>query len=150
MSTTTIETETIIQALEAHIAAECREIDPEKAFNDMLDECYSFEAVGGPFACMNPSRVLLEVDPTCYRCGVNDYIDGQEWVEIGGSYYDQRDAENAKEAFIDERQERIDELETEIEETEADEDHNISELAAMKRKLSELKSDMAQLEKHSF
>lgn len=51
-------------------------VDVESRFNDMLDECYSFESVGDPFAHMQPSRVLRECDETAHRCGVNDYADG--------------------------------------------------------------------------
>ena len=50
-------------------------VDVESRFADMLDECYSFDSVGGPFAHMSPSRVLRECDETSYRCGVNDYAD---------------------------------------------------------------------------
>ena len=76
----------------ARVADELTPIDMEARFNDMLDECYSFDAVGGPFANMSPSRVLLEVDPIAHRCGVNDYADSisrdRDITEIDGEYYD--------------------------------------------------------------
>lgn len=57
------------------VREELTPVDVEARFNDMLDESYSFDSVGGPFACMSPSRVLLECDPIAHRCGVNDYAD---------------------------------------------------------------------------
>ena len=44
------------------VKADCTSIDREARFSEMIDECYSFVDVGGPFAHMTPSRVLLEVD----------------------------------------------------------------------------------------
>jgi hypothetical protein len=125
----------IIAELETKIAADCTPVDREAAFNDMLDECYSFADVGGPFAHMLPSRVLLECDPVAHRCGVNDYADGMEWVEVGSETYQQDDVEAAK-------QELIDELESELVGIEDDEDE-----AAQ---ADELRGLIAQLEKHSF
>lgn len=97
-----------LKDLAAAIALECVAIDRESRFDDMLDDCYSFEKVGGIFACMSPSRVLKECDPTAYRCGVNDYADGENWTEIDGEYYDTDEAEKVKADFISE-------LETEAE-----------------------------------
>ena len=53
-------------------AIENFEIDPdekEDRYNNMLDECYP-EVFG-----IQPSRILLECDPTAYRCGLVDYVD---------------------------------------------------------------------------
>lgn len=145
-----MKTETIIDKLKAHIVDECKTIDREARFDDMLDEIYSFEKVGGPFEHMSPSRVLKEVDPVAYRCGVNDYEDGEEWIEIGGDYYEQDDTEKARQEFVEELESQISDLETEIEKTEADEDSNESKLAEQKRKLAELQIDLQTVEKHSF
>lgn len=57
------------------VKEELSPVDIEESFADTLDECYSFEKVGGPFEHMSPSRVLKEIDPTAFRCGVNDYAD---------------------------------------------------------------------------
>jgi hypothetical protein len=151
---TTTQTD-IITRLESHIIAECKEVDRESRFDDMLDECYSFESVGGPFANMSPSQVLREVDPTAHRCGVNDYADSERWVEVGGEYYDQDEAEKAKQEFLDELESEASELESEIEEMEAeDEDERepdyIANLMAARSKLRDLQADIAAVEKHSF
>lgn len=140
----------IIKNLESHIEGECNRIDRESRFDDMLDEIYSFDQVGGPFAHMSPSRVLKEVDPIAYRCGVNDYEDGQGWIEIAGDYYEQDDVEKAKQSFTEELESEIGDLESEISEMESDEERDETELASLKRKLSEKEADIKAVEQHSF
>lgn len=140
----------IIKRLEQYISDECKAIDREKAFDDMLDECYSFEKVGGPFEYMSPSAVLKEMDPTGYRCGVNDYEDAEGWVEVAGDYYDQREAEKAKEQFIEDLKSSISDLESEIEDLEAEEDPSLQDIAAKKEALNSLQAELKECEKHSF
>lgn len=49
--------------------------DAEQSFDDMLDEITGPVKVGGlEFVA---SRVLREMDPTAYRVGLHDYIDGE-------------------------------------------------------------------------
>ena len=43
----------------------------EEMFRDMLDEIYDTVTMG-EFA-WDPSRILEEMDPIAFRCGVNDY-----------------------------------------------------------------------------
>lgn len=143
----------IIEILESRIAAELTLIDPEARFNDMLDECYSFESVGGPFAHMSPSRVLKECDPVAYRCGVNDYADGEEWVEVGDSYYDQGDVEKIKDALMEE----LEGVESDLEEAaenydESEEEDRDKEVDREKlgERLAEVRTDLETLRKHSF
>ena len=95
----------IEKRLEARVAEELTAIDTETLYDEMLDECYSFESVGGPFAGMSPSRVLAEVDPVAYRCGKNYWEDGasrDDWEEIGGEYYDRREVEELRDEVTDE------------------------------------------------
>lgn len=106
---------TIDEQVNARVIDELTPIDMEARFNDMLDECYSFDAVGGPFASMQPSRVLLECDPVAHRCGVNDYADGERdnATEIYGDYYDTdevqaiRDEVEAEQADEDEDEDAV-------------------------------------------
>ena len=105
---------------ESRIESDCKPVDMEQRFRDMLDECYSFDKVGGPFAYMSPSRVLEEMDPTAFRCGVNDYADGEsdEIMELSSGYYRIEDCKEVQDEIAAE-------LDTEIEdlrENEADED----------------------------
>lgn len=129
--------ENIITQLEKRIAAECSPVDREAAFDEMLDECYSFDSVGGPFAHMCPSSVLKECDPVAYRCGVNDYADGQDWFEVGGENYRQEDCEGI-------RAEMVDELESELADLEKNEDGEDS------AELDELRDTLDELKKHTF
>ena len=81
------------------VREELRTIDAERAYDDMLDECYDLSRVGGPFECMSASRVLRECDPVAYRCGLNDYTDSMrdEWEEIDGDYYDKGEVDDIRE-----------------------------------------------------
>ena len=103
-----------------HVLAECSTVDVDCAYDEMLDECYSFKCVGGIFQYMSPSRVLAECDPTAYRCGKNDWLDGERdrWVEIEGDYYDRGDVDDAKEEFVDDLKAKLEELEEELAEFE--------------------------------
>lgn len=140
----------IIEKLIAHIESECDAIDREKAFDEMLDELYSFDSIGGPFACMQPSRVLRECDPVAYRCGVNDYFGTGDYVEIGAETYNSDDAQAARESFLDELDSQISDLETEIEDMEAEEDPNVSEVASKKRQLADLQADYQTVKQYAF
>ncbi len=141
---------TIIERLEAHIAAECNEVDREKAFDDYLDEVYDFKQVGGPFAYMSPSRVLLEIDPIAHRCGVNDYADGLNLIEIGDCYYESREVEKARDSFLDELDSEISDLETVLGELRDDEDASPLRVASMERQILDLKEDHKAAESHTF
>lgn len=92
------------------VKAELDSLDTEESYRDMLDECYSFKAVGGIFAAMSPANVLEEVDPVAYRCGLNDYEDSltDSYTEIDEEYYstDEVDAIREEvEAEMDEAEE---------------------------------------------
>lgn len=110
----------ILDQWRTRIESDCDKVDMEQRFRDMLDECYSFEAVGGPFAHMSPSKVLAELDPIAFRCGLNDYADSvrDEYVELSSGYYRIEDCKEVQGEIAAE-------LDTEIEdlrENETDED----------------------------
>lgn len=132
-----------LQRLLAHITENATPIDREDRFDAMLDECYSFEAIGGPFASMIPSRVLKEIDPTAYRCGVNDYADGEEWVEIDGSYYDSDEVDTAREEIVSEMESELTDLEAQLEDGEGKQ-------LDLEKQIEELEAEIAAVEKHSF
>lgn len=144
--------EQVIELLEAHVVDNCTAIDHEATFDAMLDECYSFENVGGPFACMTPSRVLKETDPTAYRCGVTDYMDSLGTVEVNGDDYDPEDAEKAKEEFIDKIDSDITDAENAIEEEgEQEGDYmGTDKMTELKAKLADLQADLKAANNHSF
>ena len=77
------------------------EIDVESDFNDYLDSCYPEVSVAE--LKYQTSRVLKEIDPTAYRCGLCDYIDSQckdrIWIEYNDKYYDYDDFQALKDEF---------------------------------------------------
>jgi len=142
------ETEIITKML-AHITGECNAINSEKAYDAMIDECYSFKSVGGPFEYMSPSRVLAECMPTDYRCGLVDYVDSQSdcWVEIGGEHYETHAVDEAKEEFIDELRAELTKLESSYEGTDVT---DTDELNRLERELDDKKAEIEACEDHSF
>ena len=87
------------------------ELDPddyEDQFDESLDESIPEIEVG----CLtySPSRVLKNVDPVAYRCGLNDFIDSLD-VEDSDEY-------KALQEEIDQLQSDIEDLENEIEDLE--------------------------------
>lgn len=126
-----------IDAMLAHVVSECGKVDIESAFDDMLDECFSFEHVGGIFAHMSPSRVLKECDPTAYRCWCNDWADGERLIEIENDSYAPDDVNKASEEFIDGLRDELTDLKAELEEFEAENDTSL--VHAMEAKREEIK-----------
>lgn len=150
-------THPIITELESRIANELKAIDREQAFRDMIDECYSFDKVGGPFAHMSPSRVLEEVDPVAFRCGFNDYFADGEHVEVNGETYRQDDAERVKNDLVteleserDEKERTLETLESDREGTAPDDEIADEEIADVKTELTDIVAKLAALESHSF
>ena len=68
--------------------------DMEDRYSDMLDECFPEVKIG--YCSFNPSRIMRELDPTAFRCGVNDYADSlasdiqnlSEWEDIESQIYE--------------------------------------------------------------
>lgn len=145
----------VIDRLTAHVVAECSAVDIEQRFRDTLDELYSFDSIGGPFSGMSPSRVLEEMDPIAFRCGVADSSDHENVYEIGGDYYDERDVENAREEFLDSLRGELTDAETALEKEEnleAEEEgasapETVAELTA---KIARLEAEIEACENHAF
>lgn len=143
MNTQTATTMKTVADLTAFVVSECTSVDREARFDSMLDDCYSFSEIGGPFAHMSPSSVLKECDPTAYRCGVNDFADSEGWIEIEGENYESDDVEKAREEFLDGLRYEV----KEIEDARDDADQLPLDL---ERELEALESSIAELEAHTF
>ena len=147
----------IIAELEQKIADDLDTIDRESRFDEMMNELYSFDAIGGPFQHMEPARVLKEIDPVAYRCGVNDYADGEEWIEVAGENYDAGEVDEKRDELIEELENEITDLETERDE-ELEEEHedeaarNESDriVAEKNAEIEKLAAHIARLKSHSF
>jgi predicted RNase H-like nuclease len=110
------ELEKAIELKQAEIVEKEKEIDGFELDNDDYEAQYRdmLEEISGP-VCIgsleySAARVLEEVDPTAYRCGLNDYVDSLEKNE------DQHyiTLEEELEALTDE----LNDLESELEELE--------------------------------
>jgi hypothetical protein len=99
--------------LEERVKKELKAIDLEELYREMLDDCEPVVKVAG--LSFTPSRIIEELDPTAFRCGVSDYADsliGETLSdEIDGEYYN-----------LDEVNDIRDEIESELDEEEEKEE----------------------------
>lgn len=145
----------ILQRLIEHVCNECSTIDIEARYNECLDECFSFESVGGPFEHMQPSAVLLACDPTAYRCGRNDWLDSERAfiTEIDGDYYEIHDVEEARQSFVDSLTDEMNALENELEdlrEQADDGERDEEQESRLEADIEELRADIAACEKYAW
>ncbi len=88
----------VIQRVEEKLTA----VDIEEIYADALNDtgagCCDFCDRYGR------ARVLKEVDPIAYQCGLNDYEDTmrEQYEEINGQWYDINEVENIREEIADE------------------------------------------------
>lgn len=52
------------------------EREAEELYEQMLDECYPEVKIG--YLTFSPSRIVKELDPIAYRCGMSDWLDSEE------------------------------------------------------------------------
>ena len=76
---------------EEYVQKNCTPVYLEEMYDYILDECCGPVQVG--MLRYSASHVLKEIDPTAYRCGMNDYENSLELVEIDGEYYMPEDVE---------------------------------------------------------
>lgn len=134
-----------IADLENHIVAECTPVDMEAAFAEYLDSEGPVEVRG---LSMMPSSIWKECDPTAFRCGVNDFADGEPWTEIQGETYAVEDIEKAREEFVDELRDELSSLEDEL--SEFEEDDQSDEAMRLRCDVVALESFIAECERHAF
>ena len=102
-------TKTLEDQIAERVQDELTAVDVEALYDEMLDECYDFASVGGPFAGMSASRVLSEADPVAYRCGLNDY---QDSLSRDGDY-EEIDEELYQAAEVQDIRDEVEAAETE-------------------------------------
>ena len=87
------------------------ELDPDN-YEDQFDESLDDSIPEIEIGCLTytPSHVLKNVDPTAYRCGLNDFVDSLD-VEDSDEY-------KALQEEIDQLKSDIEDLESEIEDLE--------------------------------
>ena len=143
-----------IKDLEDYIVSECTIVDRETAFAESLDSDGPIDVRG---LSMMPSDIWKEMDPTAFRCGVNDYADGEPWTEVQGETYDNEDIGNALESFLDpirdELNRALDELERLEMESEDEPDSKVGtfeEIDAKNAEISTLSAFISECERHAF
>jgi hypothetical protein len=100
----------IDEMLEAKIKEELTPVDIEEYYAAALDDIYPVVEIG--HSRFSPSSIVRELSPTDFRCGMNDYIDGDDTLEyVADEWY-----------RADEIQKLREEIEEEIEAAEAEED----------------------------
>lgn len=57
----------------------------EQQYQELLNEPGLVDVGGLTF---EPARVIEELDPTAYRCGLIEYIDSLKVMEVQGGYYE--------------------------------------------------------------
>jgi RNA polymerase subunit RPABC4/transcription elongation factor Spt4 len=71
-------------------------VDGEEMFEELLDECYPEISIG--CCTFSPSQVLKELDPVCFRIGIQEQLDSQaqdgQLYEHSGDYYRLEDIED--------------------------------------------------------
>lgn len=102
-------------------------IDIEASYREFLRECYQ-ECLTGPFEYMDPADVLETMDPTAFRCGCNDWADGQDWVEYDGYWYEASYLDECREEAEAEIEDDITELESELDELDSNDFNDFADV----------------------
>jgi hypothetical protein len=110
-------TKKIEAELDKRVKEELKPIDLEELYREMLDECEPEVKVAGLSFCA--SRIIEELDPIAFRCGVSDYADSL----IGETISDEIDGEHYN---LDEVNDIRDEIESELDKEEEEEKEEAS------------------------
>jgi len=89
-------------------------LETEDMYRTMLEDCYGEIEVAG--LTFSAARVVEELDPTAFHCGMVDYIDSLSLIEINGDYYEQDAVEAERDSVITDLEMEVDELKEEIDE----------------------------------
>lgn len=96
----------------ARITDNLTPLDTEDMYRSMLEECYGDIEVAG--LTFSAARIVEELDPTAFRCGLVDYVDSLSLVEINGDYYEQDAVEAERDSLIADLEMEVDELKGDI------------------------------------
>jgi hypothetical protein len=128
-----------IEALIAYVLEECGAFDLEGAYDSMLDETSDGCSLCKQYGA---ARILQEIDPTAYRCGMGDYEDSLGLIELEGSYYEAYDVEKARDEFIDNLESELSDLEDRLED---DQDNQ-----ALKAQIETKGAEIAEAKAYAF
>ena len=139
----------IIKELHDKVHDDLVEVDVDTLYDEMLDECYDMSSVGGPFSHMRASKVLQECDPVAYRCGFNDWLDGEDLIEVGSGNFYLRDLEKVKDDLVSNLEDEISNLEEQVEDMpQLDLDAGVD--IVCRELIDGINEDIVKLRKYSF
>lgn len=100
--------------------------DLHKQYDESLDEEGPVTVAGLKY---EPSDILKNVDEVAYRTGFNDWLDGQDFIEIDGEQYPKDEVEDFLDGLKDELWSAIEEVRDSGEETDmSDEEVELEEI----------------------
>ena len=86
----------IDEMLEARIKEELTPIHIEDYYTAALDDIYPVVQICG--LTFSPSQIVKELDPTAFRCGMQDYLDGDDTLEyVADEWYIAYEVEKLRE-----------------------------------------------------
>ena len=86
----------IDEMLEARIKEELTPIHIEDYYAAALDDIYPVVQICG--LTFSPSQIVKELDPTAFRCGMQDYLDGDDTLEyVADEWYIAYEVEKLRE-----------------------------------------------------
>ena len=86
----------IDEMLEARIKEELTPIHIEDYYAAALDDIYPVVEIG--YLTFSPSQIVRELDPTAFRCGMQDYLDGDDTLEyVADEWYIAYEVEKLRE-----------------------------------------------------
>jgi len=132
--------------LETRILEELSAIDVEEAYRDMLDDRYEEARIG--YLTFSPSRIVEELDPTAFRCGLSDYADSNSdsWFELDGEYYDWDKVKEIRNEIVRELEDEDYDLEQEIEDLTGEEEPDTEEINKLSKRRQEILAEIKELE----
>lgn len=122
-------------------------IDTEESYREMLRDCYS-DCLQGPFEGLDPAELLEMADPTAYRCGHVDYIDGQEWTDYNGDTYETSYLEELRYSLESNLEDEISELESELDaldSNDSEDRHDMDYRETLTERIESLHGEIRQL-----
>lgn len=130
-------------------------LDTEELYANMLDDCYGEVEIAG--MTFQTSRALKELDPTAFRCGMVDYIDSLNLVEIGGDYYEQDAVEQERDSLVDDLESELSDLRDELGEISVEfnespqaEEESQEEIRELRTKIDFLADEIEEIKKYTF
>ena len=86
----------IDEMLEARIKEALTPIQIEDYYAAALDDIYPVVQICG--LTFSPSQIVRELDPTAFRCGMQDYLDGDDTLEyVADEWYIAYEVEKLRE-----------------------------------------------------